>query len=323
VVDVAPIVAWLRQHPTSRVHHAAFNSYDPLDAARFFDDTARVVLGGAVAAVLDYHAGQVVVACVALSDGRRVSLKLYPPEYESPVVLAACREVQRQAAGRGVPAPEPMALAKTHLGLVAVDAYVSGERRACQDGQPRIALATLLAELIDACPDADDVVALRQSRLARHPADISIDADTPPELAATIKRLAPPVEAAPRDTVVHLDWRIQNVAWSFDQIVAIYDWDSITTTAEAIAVGCAAGMFSYDFRDAVPHVPTPDEVVGFIHDYPRPIDLAVARAAAGLKMLGYSETERRLDPAGVKLGPRSYRTALAGAFDAYTDAFGP
>ena len=114
------------------------------------------------------------------------------------------------------------------------------------------------------------------------------------------------------EVIAHLDWREQNLGWRGGEICAIYDWDSVVIGPEAAAVGAAAGMFTYDFRDPVPHVPTPDEVIAFVSDYVthRRVSLRAVCAAAGVKMLGYAALEHASDPQGLRLGPRSYRSAL-------------
>jgi hypothetical protein len=156
-----------------------------------------------------------------------------------------------------------------------------------------------------------------------HPATIERSAGAPDlqsEFEVYAGRLA---DAGGELVVAHLDWRGQNIGWRGDAAPAIYDWDSVAITPETSAVGAAAGMYTYDFRDEVPHVPTPAEVRGFVVDYAahRPIAAPVALAAAATKMLGYAITEHRLDPTGSRLGPRSYRTALRTRWQEYRSAF--
>jgi len=320
----AAISEWLAQHPTSRVHFAAFGSYDSNTPWSFFDGVIRELLDTGLRSVLGYHVGLCIVCCGELVDGLPVAVKLYPAGYELESVLEACREVQARMVSSSIPTPRPLTAGPTDLGLVTIDEYLPGERRECRSGQRRRRLAGLLATLVSQSPPAAECVELGASRLAKHPESVEVGETTPSEFADEVAGLLPAVQAADRDVVAHLDWRTQNVAWSGDDVVAVYDWDSVAITNEAIAVGCAAGMFSYDFRDGVPHVPSPGEVSGFIRDYRdvrSTISVDVAAAAAGLKMFGYAETERRLDPAGTRLGPRSYRSALSASFPEYVRAF--
>ena len=54
----------------------------------------------------------------------------------------------------------------------------------------------------------------------------------------------------------HIDWRVQNLAFDGDLIVAIYDWDSIAVASEPVFVGNAAGRVPDRLEGPSPRSPT-------------------------------------------------------------------
>ena len=293
MVDARAVEEWLAIHPDRGFHSALFGSASSAAVTMFVIDALATIGEMPPRAIFEYHLGQVATACVELVDGRRLAVKIYPVAYEAWDVLVAARSVQRHLADAGLPVPRPFHLARVRSAVVAVDEYVGGSRRACHDAPGRGEMVARLAQVIVACPPPSSLPALAGSRLHRHP-QVRPAADDPQDLRDAAALYARLVDASKQEFVLaHVDWRTQNVAWNGDRVSAIYDWDSVAVTSEAAAVGAAAGMYTYDFRDDVPHVASPAEVRGFISEYNalRSIDGATAAAAAAVKMLGYAITE--------------------------------
>ncbi len=70
------------------------------------------------------------------------------------------------------------------------------------------------------------------------------------------------------NVVGHLDWRVQNLAFSGTRVAAIYDWDSVGLVPEAALVGSASVVHPIDWRRELPDpLPTLQQVDGFVADY--------------------------------------------------------
>jgi hypothetical protein len=323
-VNLRAIETWLADHPKVELHERLFGSATPEAIASFIVDAVASIIPMEPRSIFEYQVGLVASAGVELPDDQRIFVKVYPDTFERWPVLLAARSVQEHQCKLHRDVPSPIAIRRVQSTYVAIDQYLPGDVLGCRDGTRRQVIAARLAELIDAAPSAASLPALSQSRLHLHPA-VAHQPEDPDDFQGPRLHFEAVLRAATSDLVVaHLDLRVQNIAWAGEQVAAIYDWDSVALTSEEGAVGAAAGMFSYDFRDAVPHVPRPDEVQGFIDDYHavRSINTTAASAAAALKMLGYASWEHRLDPSGSRLGERSYRSALRRSWDEYMSVFG-
>lgn len=322
-MELRAIETWLDAHPKVEFHERLFGSATAESIASFIVDAVASIIEVRARSIFQYQVGLVASACVELSNDERIFVKVYPETFEKWPVLVAVRSAQERLSRSELPVPSPLALERFRSTFVAIDEYVPGAVLGCRDGTRRREMATRLGELVGAAPPAASLPAIEQSRLHLHPS-VGPQPEDPEDFTRAARGFAALLESLTPDLVVaHLDWRVQNVAWQGDRISAIYDWDSVALTSEEGAVGAAAGMFSYDFRDAVPHVPTPEEVRGFIDDYrtAKPINTTAASAAAALKMLGYASWEHRLDPTGSRLGERSYRSALWRSWDEYMEVF--
>lgn len=323
--DAESIALWLKRHPNPGIEHV-FGGATAEVVETFVAETARALLGATLTSA-DYHAGQVVTVCVKtdVGPGAAFAMKIYPTGYENTEVLRATRAVQAHLAASGLPVPVPIRLEPVGSAIVAIDEFRGGERKGWDTDGALTDMAHRYAALMAEMPSVDGLPELRRSRLAQAPRPPT-GYETPPALGRELQRCLAMLDGFEEPpAIAHLDWRLQNLAWRGEALSAIYDWDSVAVSTESRAVGAAAGMWSYDFRDAVPHVPTPAEVAEFITDYGRvrAIDVRIASAAAGVKMLGYAATEQHLDPGGTRLGPRSYRTKLADSLSEYSDAFRP
>ncbi len=71
-----------------------------------------------------------------------------------------------------------------------------------------------------------------------------------------------------RPVVVHGDWRIENVCIQANQLVGVYDWDSVHVAPETAALAAAATTFSVDWRrPAGKRFPSSPEIGAFVSDY--------------------------------------------------------
>jgi hypothetical protein len=70
------------------------------------------------------------------------------------------------------------------------------------------------------------------------------------------------------EVIGHFDWRVGNLGFRDERLVAIYDWDSVARGPEPVIVGQAAGQFCCDLHagDADPF-PTVDDMLEFVRDY--------------------------------------------------------
>jgi len=185
-----------------------------------------------------------------------------------------------------------------------------------------------LARQIDLCRDIDG------SALSPHPMDPKADdlypiphspvfdfeattrgAEWIDELAEAARTVRDQQEA---DLVVaHCDWSARNVRMDSEGLIAVYDWDSLATVTEAVAVGQAAATWSA--IDGGEVAPSAEEVASYALRYEdaRGAGFTTAeRAAVGaaaLYVLAYTaRCEQAIDPeAAVHLRARP-RLAVEG-----------
>jgi len=70
------------------------------------------------------------------------------------------------------------------------------------------------------------------------------------------------------NVVGHLDWRVQNLAFTDNRVSAIYDWDSVALVPEPALVGSASVIPPIDWRLERPDpLPTLAQLDGFVADY--------------------------------------------------------
>ena len=154
----------------------------------------------------------------------------------------------------------------------------------------RRSIASELHRLIEAARPLAAPTALEPALAARRqptirsgptPHDLRFDFEATAEGAEWIDDLGHvAIERRRRDAgdpvIGHFDWRVQNLAFDGDRVVAIYDWDSLALASEPAIVGQAAGGFPIDWRvDHPDPPPTLDEMRAFVADYERARGAAV------------------------------------------------
>jgi hypothetical protein len=105
------------------------------------------------------------------------------------------------------------------------------------------------------------------------PHDVRFDFEGTAAGAEWIDRLAAlarsRLERASSNVVIgHFDWRVQNLAFEGNDIVAIYDWDSVCAAPEPVVVGNTAAQFTADWTDTENDpLPSVVEMRSFVADY--------------------------------------------------------
>ncbi|MEM9037535.1 MAG: hypothetical protein AAGD18_23285 [Actinomycetota bacterium] len=196
--------------------------------------------------------------------------------------LRAVHAVQSELHRRGIPAPMPLAEPRRcGNGVLTVEESIPGQRRSGHDPVVRGAMATGLAAFIAAGTGIEPPAALEpglgppaDGSLWGEPHDLRFDfaatsagAEWIDELATEARTVLARSELP--DVNAHLDWRVENVAFAGDRIVAIYDWDSVATVPEVVAVGDSAATFSTDWSVGWSGLPSVDEMRAFVADYER------------------------------------------------------
>jgi hypothetical protein len=264
--------------------------YGPLESA-IFGTTSRIEIGrrlrdfiaehlGDVESAIFYSVGVGLVLGAERSDGSRIVLKVHRHTRSNPR-LCAVHRVQRHLAADGLPAPMPV-LEPTHLGdgIATAEEYRPGKAADGHDPAVRTSIARGLAAVIRsaaAVEGVDDLGAATavlgvHDDLWGEPHDLRFDfagtaagAEWIDDLARSARqRLAVP---APHVTG-HLDWRVENLGFDgSDDVVAIYDFDSLTRAPEPVVVGQAAAGFSTDWRVGASTMPSIQEMAAFVDAY--------------------------------------------------------
>ncbi len=222
-----------------------------------------------------------IVFGVRLGDGRRAVVKVHQPR-ESRETLEAVHAVQSALFGAGFPCPEPL-VGPTPLGngfariesLLDYGAYGDTHQPAL-----RRSMAEALAWHLEIARQLGRPAALGGGwslyatdglwpRGAHAPIFEFRATATGAEWIDAIAARAKPLAAAPGEPLVgHCDWSGKHFRFSEGRITAVYDWDSLRLTREAVIVGNAAMTFTTNFdMPGLSLTPTPDEVRAFLDEY--------------------------------------------------------
>jgi hypothetical protein len=260
----------------------------PVVVAEVFDGgSARVIaaalerfceehLGAGIARLELFRASVGSVHGVVLDDRRRVVVKAFRPG--TPVArLEAGQTVQRKLWADGFPCPEPL-VAPAPLGQgvgTAETMLASGAFANPHLDDIRTAMASALAGLVATCRPFAALEALAgepRNGLWPRPHDgrfhfegTSAGAEWIDELAAEADR----VQTSAGELVLgHCDWRAENLRFVGDELVAVYDWDSLVAIREPRLVGSVAQNFTSDYgRAQHRQLPTLEEALAFVAAY--------------------------------------------------------
>jgi hypothetical protein len=213
---------------------------------------------------------------LVLGDGRRVVIKIRPGSPRLDAVTAVQRDVHRQ----GFPCPDVLA-GPLPLGdrVATAEEYVAPQGPVPDSPSPGPS-ARLLAELVEAAPPVETVLALSSpppwvgwdhpsGGLWPWPDDLDVDMDDHPgpdwvdDTAARIR------DRMRRDTgspvIGHIDWEASNLGWDGDVPVVVHDWDSLAIRTEAAIAGAAAAV--YPANGATTVAATIDQTAAFLDAY--------------------------------------------------------
>ena len=294
------------------VEAAVFGTESPTVIGSMIEEFCVEQLAAGVAAGLFFTSSVGCVVGVQLADGRRVVIKAYQSRWTRPF-LAAVARVEHRLASAGFACPDiVLGAARLPPATGNVETYlpdpgVVGPGSTVDLG----ASASGLADQIGRCRD------LREPALADHPLhsggdhlypephspqfDFTVDADGAgwiDELALRAReaRDGPSLSAV----IAHCDWTARNVRIREGRLVAVYDWDSLSLVAEAIAVGQAAATWRLFGGDDPGSAPGPEEVSAYVAAYEAASGRRFAREehrvarAAALWVRGYAA---RCEPA--------------------------
>ena len=260
---------------------AVFGTDDPRTVAEVLVAAVAATVAVPVVAARFYEPGVGVVAGFELADGRSVVAKVHRATHVSRPRLAAIARVQADLAASGGPVPEPLAGPETlGAGWLTVEEDLGGDTVDGYDPAVRRGMAVALHALVDATrphaagdsigtwlgePVIDDLWPephdLRFDFLGTAAGAERIDA------AARAARAILAATALP-NVVGHLDWRVQNLAFTGTRVSAIYDWDSIRLVPEPALVGSASVIYPVDWRlELTDPLPTLEQLDGFVADY--------------------------------------------------------
>ncbi|HEY2749642.1 MAG TPA: hypothetical protein VGL86_33710, partial [Polyangia bacterium] len=195
-----------------------------------------------------------------LADGRRVVVKAHHPKQDLAGLYESVR-VQMHLASRGIYATTvcggPAPIGRT---VATVEAYVtSGVTRDGRDPAVRAGLARSLHAIVEACRPL-----VAGSSLLGHYLVCPHDDEATDELARAARaRMQPAGEIV----IGHGDWRVQQVLFDGDRVVAAHDWVSLCKEREPALIGFTAFAFCVDWsRTPVPVTPL-DDARAFVVDY--------------------------------------------------------
>jgi Ser/Thr protein kinase RdoA (MazF antagonist) len=172
-------------------------------------------------------------------DGRRVMLKVHPPDWSYRFLEAVCR-VQRHLFSRGFPCPEPIAGPLLFGGgFATVEAFVDdGKPADAHEPEIRRSMAHALARLIGLAADGLDAQALLQAWKpppdrgqwpVPHNALFDFEATSAGtecihEISSKARKI---LDNPPGKMVVgHADWSAKHFRFEEGRVCVIYDWDS-------------------------------------------------------------------------------------------------
>ena len=236
---------------------------------------------GAISEGIFYRPGVGIVAGLRLVNGSEVVVKIHRWNV-SLDRLTAIQKVQTTLADEGLPVPRPLAGPERLVnGIATIEELRPGGGASGRDPAVRRAIAEGLHSFIQAATPLVEVVNVGAPLMLRpvdsplwfEPHDVRFDFEGTAAGAEWIDALATiarhRLEHVTSDVVIgHFDWRVENLGFRDNQIVAIYDWDSVCAAPEAVVVGNAAAQFTTDWAasEADP-LPSVAEMRSFVSDY--------------------------------------------------------
>ena len=248
------------------------------------------------------------VACVAgarLADGREVVARAFQPTVR-PAFLDGVVRVQDHLADAGFPAAHPLSGPLERpwgLGRVETLLVDPGARRLGPETMATSAAG--LARLVELATEVDPTglelhPTAAGEQLYPTPHSPIFDFAKTAAGAEWIDAIAAPakvaMEADDRRAVSHGDWSARNVRFMGDEIVAVYDFESLELTAESTALGVAAATWRSLGEGDDPIAPGRDEIERYLDLYDearsQPLTPKQRRAARGMAVYSLAYTAR-------------------------------
>jgi hypothetical protein len=208
-------------------------------------------------------------------DGSRVAIKVNKL-FTDERYFTEVQQLQARLADAGYPAPRPVG----RIGTVTIDEWLDdGEYRNAHEPDVRRAMARELARFHRLATETG----LRPRRAFLRPegalwpkphnALFDFEATTAgaewiDEIATAARAIT--VQGVGAELVGHTDWSAKHLRFSPRlELLALYDWDSVTTDLEPSLAGTAAGSFTYteELGDHVDVWPSAVESQAFIAEY--------------------------------------------------------
>src|SRR5664280_824388 len=263
-----------------RVERDVFATAEPASIVAAVDAFCRARLGSGIDHYEFYWPSVGSTHGLYLDDGRRVVVKVHRSTANL-AHLAAVQTVQGHLAAAGFPAPQPL-LGPTPLARGIAVAEMLLDRGAWEDAhRPEIRklVAAGLFKQIELSRELVGVPGIESStarmrQLWRTPHDLRFDFPATADgaqwidclLAEALRRLD--AEAAGEPAIGHNDWRVEHLRFAGGELVAAWDWDSLSSGLEPAFVGSSAHCFTADYRaEDLDVVPTLQEALAFIADY--------------------------------------------------------
>jgi Phosphotransferase enzyme family len=256
------------------------------------------------------------VYAVVTDEGEELVLKSRPASPR----IGRCVEIHAHLWSTGFPCPQllrpPIRLGQD---LVTVEQHMPGGSHFAGTAEELAeASAWLFRRLVAVLPPADEPL-LRTSELPwigwpetgdaiwPPPDDLQVDlnkirpGDWIDDIAKAVTRVLRSAELP--QVIAHGDWESNNVKWAGQQVHAVFDWDSLVHSSEAVVVGSAGAVFSSTGEPG--SAATVGETALFLRAYESARDLefsALERQIAWAAGLWTRAFNAKKDVAAVQLG---------------------
>lgn len=276
--ELAALIDHVLSNDGDLLERNIFGSGDPTAIANQLEDFLHDVFGAVPHALFYRHSVGVVIG--ARLGQRDVVVKVHAWN-ASIERLTAIQRVQREFAGRGIPAPRPLVEpSKLGAGIATVEDFLPGDVANGHDPAILTSLAVELNRFITLGRHVTNVeglvgpalLSVAPSTLWPTPHSPRFNFEATSDGAAWIDLLAwsarRRLESLEGEPVIgYLDWRVGNLGFDGSTLTAIYDWDSIGLATESFIVGSAAATFSSDWSQPGGSLPSLGEMRAFVSAY--------------------------------------------------------
>jgi hypothetical protein len=321
---------------------SVFGTADPARIAAIIEGFCRVHLGEAPQGARFYASSVGGVVGLGLRSGRDVVVKAYQRRWRRSF-LDAVQQAQRCGVSAGLPCPTPLLAPATLVEggdtFAVAESWLPDPGLRALDSEAALRVSAAgLAWQISSCRMFEGSAALMGHPMRKSPAGLYGEPHSPifdfesssagAEWIDDVARRAVDIRdrRATRQVVSHTDWSARNVRYDEEQLLAVYDWDSVALVEETTAVGQAAMTWRVTAEPGGTEFPPSDEVLRYIGAYEDAVqrrfsrgERHAARAAAAYVLAYTSRCEHALEYAGVErsdpAAARAARDRLAEAGD--------